>query len=130
MAFSNIRAQAIIVRSSTCKTIKYNNGPDLVTRRDVMGLLFGFLIISLNSRNADGAGLPPKEKLKLCDDACENELENVPMVTTESSLQYKDIKVGEGPSSPVGFQIFFSSGLELMELLDGHYDILTLIGYQ
>ncbi|MBA0779443.1 hypothetical protein Gotri_003693 [Gossypium trilobum] len=26
--------------------------------------------------------------------------------------------------------IFFSSGLELMELFDGHCDILALIGYQ
>ncbi|KAB2093421.1 hypothetical protein ERO13_A02G092400v2 [Gossypium hirsutum] len=105
MAFSNIRAQAIIVRSSSCKTRKYSNGPDLVTRRDVMGLLFVVPIISLNSPDADGAGLPPEEKPKLCDDACEKELENVPMVTTESGLQYKDIKVGEGPSPPVGFQV-------------------------
>ena len=29
----------------------------------------------------------------------------VPMVTTESELQYKDIKVGEGPSPPIGFQV-------------------------
>uniref|UniRef100_A0A2P2KS68 Uncharacterized protein n=1 Tax=Rhizophora mucronata TaxID=61149 RepID=A0A2P2KS68_RHIMU len=29
----------------------------------------------------------------------------VPMVTTESGLQYKDIKVGGGPSPPVGFQV-------------------------
>lgn len=29
----------------------------------------------------------------------------VPMVTTESGLQYKDIKVGQGPSPPVGFQV-------------------------
>lgn len=29
------------------------------------------------------------------------------MVTTESGLQYKDIKVGGGPSPPVGFQVFF-----------------------
>ncbi|KAA3484335.1 peptidyl-prolyl cis-trans isomerase FKBP16-3, chloroplastic-like isoform X4 [Gossypium australe] len=105
MAFSNIRAQAIIVRSSSCKTRKYSNGPDLVTRRDVMGLLFGVPIISLKSPDADGAGLPPEEKPKLCDDACEKELENVPMVTTESGLQYKDIKVGQGPSPPVGFQV-------------------------
>ena len=27
------------------------------------------------------------------------------MVTTESGLQYKDIKVGDGPSPPVGFQV-------------------------
>lgn len=27
------------------------------------------------------------------------------MVTTESGLQYKDIKVGGGPSPPVGFQV-------------------------
>ena len=32
-------------------------------------------------------------------------LMKVPMVTTESGLQYKDIKVGEGPSPPVGFQV-------------------------
>ncbi|KAB2063183.1 hypothetical protein ES319_A10G200100v1 [Gossypium barbadense] len=75
MAFSNIRAQAIIVRSSSCKTRKYSNGSDLVTRRDVMGLLFGVSIISLNSPDADGADLPPEEKPKLCDDACEKELE-------------------------------------------------------
>lgn len=29
----------------------------------------------------------------------------VPMVTTESGLQYKDIKVGKGPSPPIGFQV-------------------------
>ena len=33
-------------------------------------------------------------------------LMKVPMVTTESGLQYKDIKVGEGPSPPVGFQVY------------------------
>lgn len=29
----------------------------------------------------------------------------VPMVTTESGLQYKDIKVGSGPTPPVGYQV-------------------------
>ncbi|GMI78671.1 hypothetical protein like AT2G43560 [Hibiscus trionum] len=103
--FNHIRAQGLIVRCSSCKTIKHNNGLNLVTRRDVMGLLFGVPSILLSSPSADGAGLPPEEKPKLCDDACEKELENVPMVTTESGLQYKDIKVGEGPSPPVGFQV-------------------------
>ena len=28
------------------------------------------------------------------------------MVTTESGLQYKDIKIGDGPSPPIGFQVF------------------------
>ncbi|CAM0911781.1 unnamed protein product [Alopecurus aequalis] len=55
--------------------------------------------------DAFAAGLPPEEKPKLCDDACVKELENVPMVTTESGLQYKDIKVGQGPSPPIGFQV-------------------------
>ncbi|TYG75386.1 hypothetical protein ES288_D03G026900v1 [Gossypium darwinii] len=91
--------------SSSCKIRKYNNGLDLVTRRDVMGLLFRFLIMSLNSPNADGIGLPPEEKPKLCDDACKKELENVPMVTMKYGLQYKHIKVGEGPSPLIGFQV-------------------------
>lgn len=30
----------------------------------------------------------------------------VPMVTTESGLQYKDIKVGSGPTPPVGYQVW------------------------
>ncbi|KAL3583239.1 hypothetical protein D5086_014300 [Populus alba] len=35
----------------------------------------------------------------------------VPMVTTESGLQFKDIKLGQGPSPPVGFQLAFPKGL-------------------
>ncbi|KAH9613636.1 hypothetical protein KSS87_018824 [Heliosperma pusillum] len=76
----------------------------LVKRRNVIGLFLGLSFV-LDSRDAQAAGLPPEEKPKLCDDACEKELENVPMVTTESGLQYKDIKVGNGPSPPVGFQV-------------------------
>ena len=77
LALSNVRAQSLIVRCSSCQTRKYSNGLNLVTRRDVMGLLFGVPIILLNSPDANGAGLPPEEKPKLCDDACEKELENV-----------------------------------------------------
>ncbi|TMW99652.1 hypothetical protein EJD97_002222 [Solanum chilense] len=76
-------------------------------RRDlVMGLGFcGVTSFLVGSCYAEAAGLPPEEKPKLCDATCEKELENVPMVTTESGLQYKDIKVGQGPSPPVGFQV-------------------------
>lgn len=80
--------------------------PDQMNRRDILGLTVGISnIVLLHPFSAQAAGLPPEEKPKLCDDACEKELENVPMVTTESGLQYKDIKVGTGPSPPVGFQV-------------------------
>ncbi|RYR22904.1 hypothetical protein Ahy_B03g068191 isoform A [Arachis hypogaea] len=105
------------------------------SRRDFLGLALGISSLFVGSLEAKGAGLPPEDKPKLCDEACEKELENVctflkcqlflkrnssnkfweikallvsklvPMVTTESGLQYKDIKVGQGPSPPVGFQV-------------------------
>ncbi|WVZ91869.1 hypothetical protein U9M48_037984 [Paspalum notatum var. saurae] len=75
------------------------------TRRGLLGMALGVPAFGLAAFRAVAAGLPPEEKPKLCDAACESELENVPMVTTESGLQYKDIKVGEGPSPPIGFQV-------------------------
>lgn len=78
---------------------------NLVKRRNFSGLFLGLPFLIIESQDAKAAGLPPEEKPKLCDDSCEKELENVPMVTTESGLQYKDIKVGEGPSPPIGFQV-------------------------
>ncbi|KAL6191483.1 hypothetical protein ACLB2K_037873 [Fragaria x ananassa] len=79
---------------------------NLIQRRDAIAFLFGFSsCLVLDSFQAQGAGLPPEEKPRLCDNSCEQQLENVPMVTTESGLQYKDIKVGQGPSPPVGFQV-------------------------
>ncbi|CAO2192320.1 unnamed protein product, partial [Urochloa humidicola] len=75
------------------------------TRRGLLGVALGASALGLAALDAVAAGLPPEEKPKLCDAACESELENIPMVTTESGLQYKDIKVGEGPSPPVGFQV-------------------------
>lgn len=47
---------------------------NLVQRRDVIGFLSGFFMCTFGAR---GAGLPPEDKPKLCDDACEKELENV-----------------------------------------------------
>lgn len=76
-AISNGRAQGLVVRCSSCKTRKHCDALNLVTRRNAMGLLFGVPSILINSADANGAGLPPEEKPKLCDDACEKELENV-----------------------------------------------------
>ncbi|KAK5776634.1 hypothetical protein PVK06_044594 [Gossypium arboreum] len=59
----------------------------LYFKTNVMGLLFGVLIISLNSPDADGASLPPEEKPKLCDDACEKELEKVCVKDTVDKLR-------------------------------------------
>ncbi|XP_016440193.2 peptidyl-prolyl cis-trans isomerase FKBP16-3, chloroplastic [Nicotiana tabacum] len=89
-------------------TVEDAEGYNLIKRRDLL-IEMGFCGVSSflvgSSSNAEAAGLPPEEKPKLCDATCEKELENVPMVTTESGLQYKDIKVGGGPSPPVGFQV-------------------------
>ncbi|KAJ6991506.1 peptidyl-prolyl cis-trans isomerase FKBP16-3 [Populus alba x Populus x berolinensis] len=87
----------------------------LMKRRDhVIGLVLGvssLCNIGLFDDIAKAAGLPPEDKPRLCDENCEKELENVPMVTTESGLQFKDIKVGQGPSPLVGFQLAFLKGL-------------------
>ncbi|CAN4089968.1 unnamed protein product [Withania somnifera] len=82
-------------------------GYNTTKRRELlMGLGFcGVSSLLVDSCYSEAAGLPPEEKPKLCDAECEKELENIPMVTTESGLQYKDIKVGRGPSPPVGFQV-------------------------
>ncbi|CAI5509776.1 unnamed protein product [Closterium sp. Naga37s-1] len=46
-----------------------------------------------------------EEELKLCTAECEAALEDIPLQTTASGLQYRDIVVGRGPSPPVGFQV-------------------------
>nr|KYP66003.1 hypothetical protein KK1_012281 [Cajanus cajan] len=96
-----LRRIVVKVKSSEseCPSMFNNN-----SRRDFLGLALGVSGLFIGSLDATGAGLPPEEKPKLCDDTCQKELEN-PMVTTASGLQYKDIKVGQGPSPPVGFQV-------------------------
>ncbi|KAF4385841.1 hypothetical protein F8388_010397 [Cannabis sativa] len=103
-----VRCSNLELKASNCDEIKLSK-----RRREVIGLMLGASSLFVESFAANGAGLPPEDKPKLCDVACEKELENVchciadlvPMVTTESGLQYKDIKVGRGPSPPVGFQV-------------------------
>lgn len=46
-------------------------------RRDLFGVFLGVSSIFLEPFYAIGAGLPPEEKPRLCDDTCEKELENV-----------------------------------------------------
>ncbi|GMH08703.1 hypothetical protein Nepgr_010543 [Nepenthes gracilis] len=92
-------------RPSFEEPMKEECGLNLVKRRDVIGLLLGLSYLLVDPLGVKAAGLPPEQKPKLCDDACEKELENVPMITTESGLQYRDIMIGEGPSPPVGFQV-------------------------
>ncbi|CAK9134852.1 unnamed protein product [Ilex paraguariensis] len=92
-------------RVQTSMTIKCGDELDIIKRKNVLGLLFGVSSLLIGSLDAKAGGLPPDQKPRLCDDTCEKELDNVPMVTTDSGLQYKDIKVGRGPSPPVGFQV-------------------------
>jgi peptidylprolyl isomerase len=50
--------------------------------------------------------LPEEQVTKLlCDDACVKALESVEAVTAPSGLVYKDIKVGDGETPPVGYQV-------------------------
>lgn len=55
----------------------YKDEFNLINRRDMMGFIFGVSSLVLDSFQAEGAGLPPEEKPRLCDDSCEKELENV-----------------------------------------------------
>ncbi|XLV02442.1 hypothetical protein S245_016779, partial [Arachis hypogaea] len=73
------------------------------SRKDFLGLALGISSLFVGSLEAKGADLSPEDKPKLCDEACEKEHDNVTMVTTESGLQYKDIKVGQGSSPQLDF---------------------------
>ncbi|KAF5201103.1 Peptidylprolyl isomerase [Thalictrum thalictroides] len=106
--FKQRRCPTVVRCSSLIEEHNKHVPVSLKRRRD--HLIGGFVVWGLScfvfsDAPSQGAGLPPEEKPKLCDPECENQLENVPMVTTESGLQYKDIKLGAGPSPPVGFQV-------------------------
>lgn len=45
------------------------------------------------------------EHAVICDTECAQSLETVEKVTTESGLEYQDIKLGKGPSPDAGFQV-------------------------
>ncbi|KAG8375900.1 hypothetical protein BUALT_Bualt09G0007200 [Buddleja alternifolia] len=100
-----IQSSASEYKLESLKTIEGRDECVLMKRRNLVKIGVGVLSLVSGSKITEAAGLPPEEKPRLCDDACEKELENIPMITTESGLQYKDIKVGGGPSPPVGFQV-------------------------
>ena len=53
-------------------------GPRLnLCKRRHVGLILGLSCLVIDSHEIKAAGLPAEEKPKLCDDACEKELENV-----------------------------------------------------
>lgn len=66
------------------------NGDDRnsISRRDLIELVLGVSSLFLDSYEAKGAGLPPEEKRRLCDAACEKELENVWQYYFTLYLQY------------------------------------------
>ncbi len=61
--------------------------------------------IATSPANAIQMGLPEEEVTKLiCDAACETTINDAELVTTQSGLQYRDIKVGDGVQPEIGFQ--------------------------
>jgi hypothetical protein len=59
---------------------------------------------------AIAASLPPQDVKVICDAECSAKLESVPEVSLPSGLKYKDIVVGNGPTPPVGFQVWAPRG--------------------
>ena len=81
---SSDRVQGLVVRCSTLdlkaeasRASEWRDEFNVIKRRDLMGLVFGLSGLFIDSFDAKGAGLPPEQKPRLCDDTCEKELENV-----------------------------------------------------
>lgn len=56
---------------------EYGKEFNLTRRREMIGLVCGMSSLVIGALNAKAAGLPPEDKPRLCDDACEKDLENV-----------------------------------------------------
>lgn len=61
----------------TSRTRGYWDACNPLKRREVIGLVFGVSGLFVEPLTVNAAGLPPEQKPKLCDEACEKELENV-----------------------------------------------------
>ncbi|XP_010268247.1 PREDICTED: peptidyl-prolyl cis-trans isomerase FKBP16-3, chloroplastic isoform X2 [Nelumbo nucifera] len=84
-------------REKTQGSREYGNYSSPIKRRDILGFAFGISGL-LSSLDAKAAGLPPEQKPRLCDDACEKELENVAAnyVAMVSSGQIFDSSLEKG----------------------------------
>lgn len=64
-------------RLQASNIIECQDGCAVMNRRNLINVGVGLLGLLSGSTFVEAAGLPPEEKPKLCDDACEKELENV-----------------------------------------------------
>ncbi|KAG6419884.1 hypothetical protein SASPL_116396 [Salvia splendens] len=106
-AFSHQRAHKIRVGSLASEP-RLQDECAVTNRRSLMNVGVGLLGLVGGATLAEAAGLPPEDKPKLFKIISLSILDlmlKVPMVTTESGLQYKDIQIGSGPSPPIGFQV-------------------------
>eukprot|EP00472_Partenskyella_glossopodia_P002118 CAMPEP_0197525610 /NCGR_PEP_ID=MMETSP1318-20131121/13362_1 /TAXON_ID=552666 /ORGANISM="Partenskyella glossopodia, Strain RCC365" /LENGTH=249 /DNA_ID=CAMNT_0043079211 /DNA_START=11 /DNA_END=760 /DNA_ORIENTATION=+ len=71
-----------------------------VTRRGVGAGVLAALGMAGASRSAWAADVAP-----ICDSACDTSLGDVPLQTTRTGLQYRDIKVGSGDPPPKAFDV-------------------------
>lgn len=71
------KLRRLVLKAKPSETGECNAMFNTNSRRDFLGLALGVSSLFIHSFDANGAGLPPEEKPKLCDDACEKELENV-----------------------------------------------------
>lgn len=72
-----IRVQCSQLEAGAARESETSGKLKSVNRRVAIGLICGVAGFVTGSMGVNGAGLPPEEKPRLCDDSCEKELENV-----------------------------------------------------
>lgn len=65
------------LRGEASRSQEFRGDMTVIKRRNLIGLVFGVSGLTIETWSVKGAGLPPEEKPRLCDKACEKELENV-----------------------------------------------------
>eukprot|EP00471_Norrisiella_sphaerica_P000794 CAMPEP_0184487776 /NCGR_PEP_ID=MMETSP0113_2-20130426/10329_1 /TAXON_ID=91329 /ORGANISM="Norrisiella sphaerica, Strain BC52" /LENGTH=176 /DNA_ID=CAMNT_0026870181 /DNA_START=218 /DNA_END=748 /DNA_ORIENTATION=+ len=69
--------------------------------------MLGRRSVGLGFLTAAGSAVMMKkgQAAEICDDACESSLSNIPLQSTPSGLQFRDVKVGEGSPPPKAFDV-------------------------